>query len=63
MIETLSQLFLNTVKSYIKDDLMFYKKEGRYVPISTQEFANMVKHFSLGLKDLNLGAGDKMIIL
>jgi len=63
MIETLSQLFLNTVKSYIKDDLMLYKKEGLYVPISTQEFANMVKHFSLGLKDLDLGAGDKMIIL
>ncbi len=63
MIETLSQLFLNTVKSYIKDDLMLYKKEGRYIPISTQEFAEMVKRFSLGLKDLGFGAGDKMIIL
>ncbi len=63
MIETLSQLFLNTVKSYIKDDLMLYKKEGRYVPISTQEFAEMVRRFSLGLKDLGFGAGDKMIIL
>jgi long-chain acyl-CoA synthetase len=63
MIETLSQLFLNTVKSYIKDDLMLYKKEGRYVPISTQEFENRIKHFSLGLKELGLGAGDKIIIL
>ncbi len=63
MIETLSQLFLNTVKSYIKDDLILYKKEGRYLPISTQEFAEMVKQFSLGLKELGLGAGDKMIIL
>lgn len=63
MIETLSQLFLNTVKSYIKDDLMLYKKEGRYVPISTQEFGDMVKQFSLGLKVLGLGAGDKMIVL
>lgn len=63
MVETLSQIFFNTIKSYIKDDFMLYKKEGRYVPISTQEFADRVKHFSLGMKDLDLGAGDKMIIL
>jgi len=63
MVETISQLFLNTVKTYIKDDLLLYKKEGRYVPISTREFAEKVKHFSLGLRELGLGAGDKMIIL
>lgn len=63
MVETLSQIFFNTIKSYIKDDFMLYKKEGRYVPISTQEFADRVKHFSLGMKDLDLGVGDKMIIL
>ena len=63
MVETISQLFLNTVKSYVKDEFMLYKKEGRYLPISTQDFANSVKYFSLGLKDLGLKAGDKMIIL
>lgn len=63
MIETISQLFLNTVKSYPKDDLMLYKKGGQYVPISTEEFANRIKFFSLGLKDLGQGAGDKLIIL
>ena len=63
MVETISQLFLNTVKTYIKDDLLLYKKEGRYVPISTREFAEKVRHFSLGLRELGLGAGDKMIIL
>ena len=52
MVETLSQLFLNAIKSYPKDDLMLYKKEGQYVPISTEEFGNKVKHFSL----LNCGA-------
>ena len=62
MVETLSQLFLNTIKSYPKDDLMLYKEEGRYVPISTKEFANRVKYFSLGLKDLGNEAGDKLII-
>jgi long-chain acyl-CoA synthetase len=63
MVETLSQLFLNTIKSYQKDDLMLYKKDGSYTPISTDEFGKQVKHFALGLKDLGLEAGDKLIIL
>ncbi len=63
MAETLSQLFLNTIKSYPKDDLMLYKKEGKYVPISTEEFADRVKCFSLGLRDLGLEAEDKLIVL
>ncbi len=63
MVETLSQLFLNTIKSYPKDDLLLSKKEGKYVPISTEEFADRVKCFSLGLRDLGLNAGDKLIIL
>ncbi len=63
MVETLSQLFLNTIKSYPKDELLLSKKEGKYVPISTEEFADKVKYFSLGLKDLGLEAADKLIIL
>lgn len=63
MVETLSQLFLNTIKSYPKDDLFLSKKEGKYVPISTEEFADRVKCFSLGLRDLGLEEGDKLIIL
>jgi len=63
MVETISQLFLNTVKSYAKNDLMLFKKEGRYVSISTDEFANRVKHIALGLKDLGHEPGDKLIIL
>jgi len=63
MAETLSQLFLNTIKSYPKDDLMLYKKDGSFTPISTDEFATQVKHFALGLRDLSYEAGDKLIIL
>jgi long-chain acyl-CoA synthetase len=63
MVETLSQLFLNTIKTYPKDDLLLSKKEGKYVPISTEEFADRVKCFSLGLRDLGLEAGDKLIVL
>ncbi len=63
MAETLSQLFLNTIKSYPKDDLMLYKKDGSYTPISTDEFEKQVKHLALGLRDLSYKAGDKLIIL
>jgi long-chain acyl-CoA synthetase len=62
MIKTVSQLFINTVKSYPKDDIMMYKEEGKYKSISTKEFEDRVKHFSLGLKDLGLKAGNKLVI-
>ena len=62
MVETLSQVFLNTVKTYVKDDMLAAKQEGRYVPIPTEEFARRVKHLSLGLSDLGLSPGDKLVI-
>jgi len=63
MIKTLSELLLNTLKEYPKDDLMLYKKEGAYVPLSTREFGDKVRALSLGLRELGLGPGDKLIIL
>ncbi len=55
MIKTLSELLLNTLKEYPKDDLMLYKKEGAYVPLSTREFGDKVRALSLGLRELGLG--------
>jgi len=63
VVETLAQLFLNTVKSYRKDDLMLYKKEGQYTPISTEEFEKKVISLALGLNQLGLKKGDKLAIL
>ncbi|MCX6560573.1 MAG: long-chain fatty acid--CoA ligase [Candidatus Aminicenantes bacterium] len=63
MVTTLAELFLNTLKSYPKPDLMLAKKEGRYTPISTREFGDTVKHFALGLHALGHNRGDKLIIL
>ena len=63
MPETLAQVLLDTIKKYPKPDFMLYKKEGRYVPISTEEFGKHVKHLCLGLNDLGLKRGDKIIIL
>ncbi len=62
MVETISQLFLNTVKSYPKDALMLYKKDGEYTPVSTSDFEAGVKELSLGLQSLGLGKGDKLVI-
>ena len=63
MIETICQLFINTIKSYPKDDLMLFKAEGHYNPVSTEEFGKRVRNFALGLKTLGFNVGDKLIIL
>ncbi len=63
MAETLAQVLLETVKNYPRPDLMLVKKDGRYIPISTDEFGRRVKNFCLGLRELGLGKGDKIIIL
>jgi len=63
VVETISQLFLNTINTYSKDDLMLYKKEDRYLPISTEEFGRRVKFMALGLKVLGVKPGDKLVIL
>ena len=61
-VETLSQVFLNTCRTYPKDNLLMHKQEGRYVPVSTAEFETRVRHLSLGLRELGLRAGDKVVI-
>jgi long-chain acyl-CoA synthetase len=63
MAGTLAQMLLDTLKNYPKPDFMLYKKEGRYVPLSTEEFGRGVRQFCLGLKDLGLTKGDKVILL
>jgi long-chain acyl-CoA synthetase len=62
MVETLSQLFLHTVRTYPKDALLMVKKEGHFTPLTTAGFAERVKNLSLGLRDLGFGPGDKLAI-
>jgi long-chain acyl-CoA synthetase len=62
MVETLSQLFFNTVQNYKKDDLILFKKEGKYQPISTAEFEKKVISLALALHRLGLKKGDKLVI-
>jgi long-chain acyl-CoA synthetase len=63
MVDTLSQLLLNSVRSYPKDGFLLVKKQGVYAPISTGAFGDAVKFLSLGLRALGLSKGDKLIIL
>ncbi len=63
MAQTLPQVLLDTLKNYPKPDFMLYKKEGRYVPISTEEFGRRVRDCCLGLRELGLTKEDKIIIL
>jgi long-chain acyl-CoA synthetase len=63
MAKTLAEMLLNTLRTYRRPDFMLTKKGGRYVPISTDEFGRQVRHFCLGLKELGLAKGDKVILL
>ncbi|NTU51722.1 MAG: AMP-binding protein [Candidatus Aminicenantes bacterium] len=63
MAPTLAGLIVNTVKTYPKPDLMLYKKDGAFTPMSTQEFGDGVKHLALGLKALGFEQGQKLCLL
>ena len=63
MATTLPEILLNTLTQYAKPEFMLVKKEGRYTPISSREFGDSMKYFSLGLHDLGQAKGDKLIIL
>jgi len=63
MIETVSQIPSNFLRSYVKPDLMLYKEGGRYVPLSTQGVYDRIKRISLGLRGLGCRPGDKLVIL
>jgi len=62
-INTLGGLFLHTVRSFPRDDFMLYKSGGRFQKLSTEKFESTVKQLSLGLQDLGIKSGDKVILL
>jgi len=63
MSETLTRQLWNILQTHLKDDLLSYKSEGVYVPISTKEFGRLIERFCLGLKDLGAKAGEKVVLL
>jgi len=63
MVETLPELFLNTVNAFPKEGLFLAKKEGAYTPLSTRQFGDAVKDLCLGLHALGFRAGEKLCLL
>jgi long-chain acyl-CoA synthetase len=63
VVETISQLVLNTLKTYVKGDLFLSKDKGAYVPISTGEAKRQIEEIALGLRSLGCKARDKVVIL
>ncbi len=64
MVETLSRAVLHVLKEYAaKPDLIQYRENGRYVPISTEEFGKRIRALALGLHELGCGPGCKLVIL
>ncbi|MCX6561672.1 MAG: long-chain fatty acid--CoA ligase [Candidatus Aminicenantes bacterium] len=64
MVETLSQIALHILSEYpAKSDLMQVKIDGRFVPISTEEFGRRLRRIALGLRSLGCGPDRKLVIL
>jgi len=62
-MQTLAELFFNSVRSYPKPDFLKVKRNDVYTDISTAEFEAAVREFALGLKELGHGRGAKLVIL
>ncbi len=62
-METLAQLLINTVKSFPKDCFFQYKNEEKYRPISTREVFERIKWIALGLNQIGVKPGDRVIII
>jgi long-chain acyl-CoA synthetase len=62
-MQTIPRLFLHLTETYRKPDLLIYKKDGRYVPLSTEEVRREVERIALGLRRLGVVPGDKVILL
>ncbi|MEW6455991.1 MAG: long-chain fatty acid--CoA ligase [Acidobacteriota bacterium] len=63
MISIINDIFMNTTENYLKEDFIKYKKDGKYVNISTEDYKNLVRAVSLGLLSLGLRKGEKVVIL
>jgi long-chain acyl-CoA synthetase len=60
---TIPRLFLQLTDAYKKPALLLYKKDGRYLSLSTAGVREEVERIALGLKDLGVRSGDKVILL
>ncbi|MDZ7263363.1 MAG: long-chain fatty acid--CoA ligase [candidate division KSB1 bacterium] len=60
---TLTEMFLNTVKTHGPKTSLMTKVGGQYQGFSYQELGERVKHFALGLASLGVHRGDRVSLL
>jgi long-chain acyl-CoA synthetase len=60
---TIVQLFFDAARRYDKADALLHKVGASWKAISHREVLTRVRHVALGLRDLGLGAGDRVAIL
>jgi long-chain acyl-CoA synthetase len=61
-IQTLAELFL-VAAGHDKPDCLLYKKEGRYVPVSTAELVQRVARLARALRKLGIERGDRIALM
>jgi long-chain acyl-CoA synthetase len=59
---TLNELFNSAVDRYRESDLLRFKREGRWNPLTYGEVARRVRELALGLHALGIGSGDRVAI-
>jgi long-chain acyl-CoA synthetase len=62
-MQTIPRLFVRLTETFKKPDLLIYKKDGVYVPLTTEEVRREVERIALGLMGLGVVPGDKVILL
>src|SRR5882762_528525 len=59
---TLNELFNSAVDRYRESELLRFKREGRWNPLTYGEVARRVRELALGLHALGIGVGDRVAI-
>ncbi|MFZ4986789.1 MAG: AMP-binding protein, partial [Blastocatellia bacterium] len=61
-VETLVDLFRQAMRR-VKEDQLRYKREGRWVAVSTREIDEQVRHVAMGLDAIGVGPESKVGLL
>lgn len=61
--QTLAELFVQSAEKYSRPDILNYKKDNAWQPISSEEMISRIENIALGLYALGLRKNDKVAIL